>query len=429
MPLITTAHLSKTYDLWKQTEYWVQKCCPWLTDAVQKREPETCNPVEVGSSVKDAVRLPFSISLIREASLYHKMTFDLSEKDLLRSNLAAGAFIAELESSGRPVGEFGVLPTAAETSQSEPSPELSQGDEISAENGHDQDGGSDRLQDNEERLTELATPTLLCLQTQIREPGNEAFFNLCGFCDRSKNLDLDALRSFGVNGSGHAKSFFSLMVYVVVSLISGVYAGIHLALWNHDFPSRAEALMWRISATALGAPSVLLVLVTIGAQLTLLCFCIGTADQWIGKSKTWLAIVAGARRCVHAYRRAWGGFGEGCEIATWILARSCVLAFEAFLDWIEALDAMSRKSLPRMVLWYGFCILVTSPAWIIGLAAMAVMAAVYLAGLAPGAAMTAAIPLYLFARVYIVVESFLSLRHVPAGVYENVSWAQYLPHM
>lgn len=39
------------------------------------------------------------------------------------------------------------------------------------------------------------------------------------------------------------------------------------------------------------------------------------------------------------------------------------------------------------------------------------------------------IPLYLFARVYIIVEAFASLRHVSVGVYEQVTWAQYLPHL
>ncbi|KAI9152264.1 hypothetical protein HJFPF1_09493 [Paramyrothecium foliicola] len=36
--------------------------------------------------------------------------------------------------------------------------------------------------------------------------------------------------------------------------------------------------------------------------------------------------------------------------------------------------------------------------------------------------------LYVFARVFIVIESFSSLRMVPAGVYEGVTWADYIPH-
>ncbi|KAL8966178.1 MAG: hypothetical protein Q9183_003488 [Haloplaca sp. 2 TL-2023] len=37
--------------------------------------------------------------------------------------------------------------------------------------------------------------------------------------------------------------------------------------------------------------------------------------------------------------------------------------------------------------------------------------------------------LYLFARVFIIVESFISLRHVPLGVYTEVGWSTYIPHL
>lgn len=35
---------------------------------------------------------------------------------------------------------------------------------------------------------------------------------------------------------------------------------------------------------------------------------------------------------------------------------------------------------------------------------------------------------YVFARLYIVLESFLSVRHLPIGVYAAVPWANYIPH-
>jgi hypothetical protein len=37
--------------------------------------------------------------------------------------------------------------------------------------------------------------------------------------------------------------------------------------------------------------------------------------------------------------------------------------------------------------------------------------------------------LYVFGRFYIVIESFVSLRRVPVGVYEEVTWTQYIPHL
>ena len=37
--------------------------------------------------------------------------------------------------------------------------------------------------------------------------------------------------------------------------------------------------------------------------------------------------------------------------------------------------------------------------------------------------------LFIFARVFIVVESFISVRHVPFGVYVNVGWAKYILYL
>ena len=39
------------------------------------------------------------------------------------------------------------------------------------------------------------------------------------------------------------------------------------------------------------------------------------------------------------------------------------------------------------------------------------------------------LPLFFFSRVFIVLESFLSLRRVPVGVYVTVEWTQYIPRL
>ena len=38
-------------------------------------------------------------------------------------------------------------------------------------------------------------------------------------------------------------------------------------------------------------------------------------------------------------------------------------------------------------------------------------------------------PVFLLARFYIIVESFISLRHVQLGVYQTVEWTDYIPHL
>ena len=50
-------------------------------------------------------------------------------------------------------------------------------------------------------------------------------------------------------------------------------------------------------------------------------------------------------------------------------------------------------------------------------------------GIALAIAIVAGALLLVFARVFIVVESFISLRHVPLGVYIYVRWAKYIPHL
>lgn len=38
------------------------------------------------------------------------------------------------------------------------------------------------------------------------------------------------------------------------------------------------------------------------------------------------------------------------------------------------------------------------------------------------------IPFFILSRAYIIVETFISLRRVPLGVYATVEWAEYIPH-
>jgi hypothetical protein len=48
-----------------------------------------------------------------------------------------------------------------------------------------------------------------------------------------------------------------------------------------------------------------------------------------------------------------------------------------------------------------------------------------------GLSLFAALLLYIAARVFVVVESFISLRHVPIGVYKtpDVNFMGYIPHL
>jgi hypothetical protein len=39
------------------------------------------------------------------------------------------------------------------------------------------------------------------------------------------------------------------------------------------------------------------------------------------------------------------------------------------------------------------------------------------------------IALYIGARIFVVVESFISIRRLPLGVFVTVDWADYIPHL
>ena len=138
-------------------------------------------------------------------------------------------------------------------------------------------------------------------------------------------------------------SDWSKLVWTLWFLCS-LYGGIHLALWNYEFPTRVESRLWRISAVALGSAPILLLLL-----------------GW-SQSRSYDYV----KRFIRKFRfikRAW----------------------ENNLDGIRY-----------------------------GLILMGGAAALF----------------YTFARIYIVVESFISLRHVPIGVYEGgLGWSKYIPHL
>ena len=150
---------------------------------------------------------------------------------------------------------------------------------------------------------------------------------------RCRNVDLKS----------QSDSDWSTLVWTLWFLCS-LYGGIHLALWNYDFPTRVESRLWRISAVALGSAPIFLLI--------------------LGWSQS---------RSYHYVKR------------------------------------FIRKSQFTKSAW-----LIIEDGFKHGLILMGGAAALF----------------YTFARIFIVVESFISLRHVPIGVYEGgVGWSKYIPHL
>jgi hypothetical protein len=178
------------------------------------------------------------------------------------------------------------------------------------------------------------------------------------------------------NGESTAMGFKSGTALVV---IGGLYAGVHLALWNYAFPTRAEMLLWKISCCTLGFPLAFIALS--------------------------LIVGFGVLACLFLYEEI-----EGNRIVV-VLGNSLV----------------SMRSY-----WENFDRLRHETAWIKYSTRVAVdvfKGTLLICFLAIGLAMFATVPLYGFARVYIILESLMSLRRVPLGVYQGITWEQYIPHL
>lgn len=167
---------------------------------------------------------------------------------------------------------------------------------------------------------------------------------------RSRNVDGEFLDRHG-----------PVRLLLTLLFLASLYGGIHLALWNYDFPTPVESLLWRISATTLGSAPVLIILVA-------LLFTASYRYEDFSSSRR----------------------GPGLT------------------DWV-------KKIFPR------FCSAVSHmwKSWGEG-----VILYMFLQGFVLAAIV------YIFARIFIVVESFISLRHVPIGVYEGgLGWSKYIPHL
>ena len=146
-------------------------------------------------------------------------------------------------------------------------------------------------------------------------------------------------------------------------LLTSLYGGIHLALWNFDFSTLAKTFLWRMSTATLGSVPGLLLFV----GLLFIAYIMYDKSKILDRGRR--------RSCLPEWHR--------------VVFPGCCISIGHCLDM--------------------FCFVV---GWMIALAVVS------------------GLPLYIFARIFVVVESFVSLRHVPIGVYEGgLGWSKYIPHL
>ena len=202
-----------------------------------------------------------------------------------------------------------------------------------------------------------------------------------------------------------------------MSVISGIYAGIHLALWNHDFPTRSESLLWKMSATTRGVPALVFVIVVNGFWLVIYVACFLRMKKHLTETK--ILGTAFGKSFTKKLERVLRTLGR-CRKSVYRAIDNIDVSPGALLDKVDKIrGAKANASKTSKCCYWTIFVTIVVPYY-------TVFAAPYAACLA---SIVAAVVLYGFSRIYIVAESFLSLRHVPIGVYQDVSWAQYIPHM
>jgi hypothetical protein len=166
------------------------------------------------------------------------------------------------------------------------------------------------------------------------EPGFTREVKLLSFSFSVLSIDLQEL-------SQATNRFPGLLVLALAMPV--VYGGIHLSVWNFEFPTALEKLLWKIASIGIVATLPVLFALGLGMKIFLLI------------AKGMVEAVFGQRQS----RKKWREVGE---------------SIYPYMGYV-------------------------------------------------------AITFYTLARAYLVVESFVSLRRVPIGVYWTPAWLQMIPHV
>ena len=160
-------------------------------------------------------------------------------------------------------------------------------------------------------------------------------------------------------------------VFWASTLAAGsMYGGLHLLACDGPFTSDVERWMWRTSCFIIASPLVLVIMIIGGIYLAALLFDVLRARKWWNYEKVVLRPL------------------DVC----YGIAKRCT---QSLPDWIR--DWLVSWS--KTILW----------SWV----------------LVPAATFALA---YVIARIYLIVECFISLAHLPPAVYREPEWSRYIPH-
>ncbi|KAK1750467.1 hypothetical protein QBC47DRAFT_365350 [Echria macrotheca] len=158
--------------------------------------------------------------------------------------------------------------------------------------------------------------------------------------------------------------------FVLTFFIAGLaYGGLHLLAWDPPVQTAAETTFWRVSGLSI---------IVYGAILVILALCSELDDYDLVLRLPWL------ERWFRPVTVIWHGFDR-------LLDRTC-----------RPLKVYAQTVLGLM-----------SKLVVYGMGCIAILATL----------------LYVISRIYLVVESCISVAHLPESVFETPKWTKYLPHL
>ena len=185
-------------------------------------------------------------------------------------------------------------------------------------------------------------------------------------CDRAPNFPLPG--DFQDNW----------LLYLGFCLLGLIYGGLHCAAWNAPFATDVEALLWRISSVAASSAGILLpILWELSSE--------NEDTKYLGKPLGWVF-----RRVLEKFNGLINGLRDNASQEPG-LRRLLLSGISIFAGFFFPLTLL---------------VLVVRWAFVFGF-----------------------ILLYCVARVYLVVECFINLAHLPDSAFQVPQWSQYMPHI
>jgi len=164
-----------------------------------------------------------------------------------------------------------------------------------------------------------------------------------------------------------------------------IYGGLHCLAWDTPFPTDLERLLWRLSSVTISSTGVLVILV----------FSWGIVPPvWEGPKMVFF--------------RLWDFYEKICHLK-W----GHLFDHATYKRIYESLPTPWDKVFEKSV----FCFV------------LALLVMLFCAKAMYDLSIVAFMLLYVVARVYLVVECFLNLAHLPDAAYLLPQWSQYVPHI